>query len=531
MRALTYLLFTQTKNKILAIRKKPGLMILYGFILLFIIFMILFMVFAGDKPINEKYVDGRVLYLFISGFGLLYLYTFTYAGLSTGSTFFTMADVGLLFVAPISSKKILLYGLISAISKAMLASVFIFYQMPNLSNLFGYGFKEIFALFFIYVVMVMFNQILSIGIYIFSNGNENRKNIVRSLLYVFVGILIVAVYLIIRKEQVGIMEAAKLLVDRKWFGYFPVMGWSIIFFKGVISGSIIQVMISLAIFTIISILVISLLTTQDADYYEDVLHSTEVTFQRLRDYKEGRNISSTTNRKIKVKEKDQGLLRGKGAIVIAFKHLLEIKRSSRFVFIDSYTILIAIGVGIYSYYIENEMMSYVALAILIYIQYFITVFGRLKLELIKPYIYMIPETSFKKLVAASISSLLKPCVDSIFIFGVMALAGGVGILQCIFMAFAYIASGTVFVGLTIVYQRVLGGQPNKIAQVFIGIFLMLVAVTPAVITSIIITVYILPEPLQFLSTLPFSVICLIFAFVMFFSCRNLLDVAEYSERM
>jgi hypothetical protein len=489
------------------------------------------MIFAGDNPINDKYVDNRILYLFIGGFGLLYLFTFTYTGLSTGSTFFTMADVGLLFVAPISSKKILIYGLLSAMGKTIFASIFILFQIPNLKRMFGYSFMEILALFFIYALMVLFCQILSIGIYIFSNGNQNRKNLVRSLLYAFIGILIVAVYLIIQNKDVEIMEAAKILVDSKWFGYFPIMGWVIMFFKGVIIGSGIDVLISLIMFSLVSILVISLLTAQDADYYEDVLHSTEVTFQRLRDYKEGRNISSTTNRKIKVKEKDQGLLKGKGAIVIAYKHLLEIKRSSRFVFIDGFTILMAIGVGIYSYYMENDMMSYVALATLIYFQYFLTVFGRLKIELVKPYIYMIPETSFKKLVAASMSSLLKPCVDSVFIFGTMALVGGVSILQCIFMAFAYCASGAVFVGLTIVYQRAFGGQPNKIAQALIGVFLMFVVLSPAVIVSVIITIYLLSEPLQFLSSLPYSIICLILAFIMFFTCRNLLDNPEYSEKM
>lgn len=529
MKALAFLLLTQTKNKILSLRKKPVLMILYGFILLIFIGSVVYLIFAGDKQINKTYADSRIIYLFLSGFGLLYLFTFTYSGLSTGSTFFTMADVGLLFVAPISTKKILFYGLISAFGKAMFTSVFIFYQIPNLKNMFGYGVVEVVALFFIYVILVIFCQILSIGVYIFSNGNKSRKNLVKLLLYILFAFLIMAVFLIIKKENVELMEAVKILVDRSWFGLLPIMGWVIMFFKGVLTGGLLYIVISLALFALSSILCISLLTAHEADYYEDVLQSTEITYQRLIDYKEGRNISSTTNRKVKVKDKEIGFNRGKGAIMFAYKHFLEMKRTSRFIFVDVLTIIITIGVSIGGLSIKNEMSSYIILASVIYLQFFITVFGRLKIELMKPYIFMIPEPSSKKLFAASISSLLKPCVDSVFIFSALAIVGGASIPHCIFMAIAYICSGAVFVGLTIVYQRLLGAQPNQVVQMFIGIFLMLLVFLPAVLISVLFSAFILPGSLQFLSSLPYSIICLILAYIMFLSCGNLLDNTEISE--
>lgn len=529
MKALAYLLLKQTKNKILSIRKKPGLMILYAFIILLIVGSIVFLIFSGDKQANKSYADSRNLYLFLSGFGLLYLSTFTYSGLSTGSTFFSMADVGLLFVSPISPMKILFYGLISAFGKAILSSIFLFYQIPNLKNMFNYGFTELLALFFIYVILVIFCQLLSIGVYIFSNGNERRKNMVKILLYMFFAILIITTFLIIKKENVEFMEAVKILVDRRWFGFLPIVGWVVMFFKGVLAGELIYMVISLALFTLASILFISLLTAHDADYYEDVLLSTETTYQRLIDYKEGRNISATTNRKIKVKDEENGIGKGKGAMVLAYKHLLEMKRGSRFVFVDALTIIMTIGVAVAGYSIKDEMKAYIILATVLYIQYFITVFGRLKIELMKPYIFMIPEPSIKKLFAASISSLLKPCVDALFIFSALAIVGGASILHCIFMAIAYICSGAVFVGLTIVYQRVFGAQPNQFAQVFIGIFLMLLIFSPAVVISILFSVFIIPTSLQFLSSLPYSIICIILAFTMFLSCGNLLDKTEISE--
>lgn len=530
MKALTYLMFTQIKNRILSLRKKPALLILYGIIALIMIGSIVSLIVLNRGQTNKTYYDSRILYLFLLGFGLLYLFTFTYTGLSTGSSFFSMADVGLLFVAPISNKKILVYGLITSIGKTAFASIFIFYQIPNLKSSFGYELTEILALFFIYIVMIMICQILSIGVYIFSNGNQNRKNLVRTILYVFAGLLLVSVYLIMQKENVSLIDAVKILVDSRIFGYVPIVGWMIMFFKGVITGAILQVIVSLVLYTAVGILIISLLTAHEADYYEDVLHSTEVTFQRLQDYKEGRNISASTNRKVKVKDNEKGL-KGRGAFVFASKHLLEMRRGSRLIYIDTFTIISMIGVGITGYYMSSNTSPYIILSILIYIQYFMTIFGRLKIELIKPYIYLIPEASIKKLFAASISSLLKPCIDGVLIFTTLAVVGGAGVLECIFMAIAYVCSGAVFVGLTIVYQRLFGAQPNRVALVFLGLLLMLIIIGPAVVVTILVSTFILPASLSFLSTLPYSVICLIFAFSMFMACGNILDNSEFSGKI
>jgi hypothetical protein len=156
--------------------------------------------------------------------------------------------------------------------------------------------------------------------------------------------------------------------------------------------------------------------------------------------------------------------------------------------------------------------------------------GKLRGELLKPYIYLIPEKSLKKVFAASVTSLIKPCVDGIAMFAVLAVVGGANPLTCLFSAMAYAASGAVFVGLTILYQRILGGQPNKIIQGFIGLGLLAAVMAPAVGISVA-AAYLLPATLNFLCTLPYTVFCLLFAAFMFVVCGNLIDKAEYTGRL
>ncbi|MDF2486709.1 MAG: hypothetical protein K0R46_2877, partial [Herbinix sp.] len=204
MKALSYLMVTRFKNRILSLKRKPAMLVLYLIILACILFSVVILLVTSKNVERTQFADERILLLILSGLGILYLWIFTNTGLSTGSSLFTMPDVGLLFVAPISSKKILIYGLISTLGKSLLGSLFIFYQIGNLKANFGYGFKEIFALFLVFALMVLFCQLLSIGIYIFSNGNPKRKRLVLVLMYSLVGIILLGVFILQKQEQIGV---------------------------------------------------------------------------------------------------------------------------------------------------------------------------------------------------------------------------------------------------------------------------------------------------------------------------------------
>lgn len=529
MKALAYLLVIQLKNRILSLKKKPAYLILYGMIAMMFLIYVFSSIFENDNRRITNYVDERYVFLFLAAFGIFYFTLFVHTGLSTGSTLFSMSDVGLLFVAPISTKKILFYGLISTLGKSMIASVFVIYQIGNLRTYFGYGFMEILAIFIIYTVMTLFCQLISIGVYIYSNGNTFRKTMVKIILYSLIGLLALSVLYQQRISQPGVMEAVLQTINSRWFGYFPVAGWSTMFFQGVVTGNLSSVLIAIALFGCVGIVIISLLTVGKADYYEDVLISTEVTDRMKKAAKDGMKVTDRRARKIKIKDSDTGIRRGKGAIILAYKHLLELKRTSRVPFIDGYTIVITIIVGVIGYNLKVKATVYGILGFLVYIQYFLTVFGKLKQELTKPYIYLIPEKSIKKVLAASVTSLLKPCVDGICIFVVFALVGGTDLFTGIFCALAYASSGAVFVGLTILSQRILGGQPGRLIQIFIGITLIFVVMAPAIALAVA-AAFLLPDYLQFLCTLPFSVFCILVAALIFVTCGNLIDKSEYAGK-
>lgn len=527
MNALIYVMVHTLKNKILLLKKKPALLILYLLIILSGVAMVMFY-FSGLNSNNSNgYADIRILYAIVAAVGLLFAYIFVNVGLSTGGTLFTMADVSLLFVSPISSRRILFYGLIKQMGTALLTSIFIAYQLPNLERAFPVKGIMVAGLFLIYGIIIFFCQLLSMAIYIFSNGKPHRKRLV---LVFFLCILAVvgAVVLVQYSRSGSIIKALMEAVGSTVFGFTPVIGWAVMFIKAIVEQNLLFIILSLGLFIVSTILLIAYFTAGNADYYEDVLLSTEYNFTKLQAAKEGRTLRNT--KKLKVDKEDTGLRKGKGASAIFYKQVVELRRESKWVFIDKYTILAAAGAGIACYFQKSSYMGLVILGILVYLLFIFNIRGRLSLELMKPYIYLVPVKSINKLLAATGTSLLKPFIDGLIIFTVVAIVLKTNPLENLFLAFAYGASGSIFVSFTVLFQRFFGAHPNKILSAFFGIGLFTVLVVPAIVL-VIAGVFLLPPALTFMAALPYIIWSLLITALVFLICGNIFETGEFSGKM
>ncbi|HHT98441.1 MAG TPA: hypothetical protein GXZ90_11185, partial [Clostridiales bacterium] len=192
MKALSYLILKSLKNKVLELMKKPSLLVLYLFVFFVIIIMFVFSAFI--KVDTTKIGDERIIYLIIVSVVFLSVITNVLAGLKSGSTLFDMADVNQVFVAPISSTTVLFYGIIKQAGKVLLSSLFVFYQSVNLKTSFNFGMKEIFTLLLIMILISFSAQFISMFIYIYSNGNEKRKELIKLISLILGVLFIVYIY-------------------------------------------------------------------------------------------------------------------------------------------------------------------------------------------------------------------------------------------------------------------------------------------------------------------------------------------------
>lgn len=523
MRGLIYLILTIMKNRVLSLKKKPGILIAYIICALSFIGILVLSLSDGDNSASlSDFADIRILYGIIAGLGLVLLYTFISTGLSTGGTLFTMSDVSLLFTAPISPVTILIYGLVKQLGTTFLASILILFQYSNLKTSFNISGPGMFSVFFIYATISFLGQLLSIAVYVYTNGNPKRKSLIRNILYlIFIG---VGAFIFLKYRANGnILESLLNVVDSRIFHIIPLAGWATMFIKASMEKDLLFLIIGIGLFVLASIFIILMITAGEADYYEDVLLSTEVAYNKLQVAKEGKIAGS--KKKVKIRKNEVGIGKGNGADTLFYKHLLEMKRSSRFMFFDSYTLLVTIGAGIFSYFMKEEYSGYIILGTLVYILFFFTIMGRLTIELTKPFIYMMPDKSMKKIFAASLTNIIKPFIDGLIIFFVVCLIGKTSPLLNLFFALAYGCSGLLFISFTILSQRFLGGQLNKFIVFMFEIILLMLILAPGLIASVM-AVLSLPETFTFLGTLPYSLWCLFISVIVFLICGNLLDKTE-----
>jgi len=409
MNALLYIIGKSIKNSLLELRKNPGKIILY-LIIISLLVMVITTSFTTrsiiDTPSPIFWFKG-VLFLFIS----LSLVISIKNSLSSGDAIFEMNDVNLLFVSPVSSRKILLYGLVRMVKTAFLAGFFILFQSALLAN-FGFGYGGVLLTFAGYIISVIILTVCSLLIYTITNGNALRKKIVKfSAIALFVPL---AVFLAIQYfKTFDIFLSLETAIKSPFLHFVPVAGWMAGAVTSFLSGELLNGIFFLGLNLILAAGCAMYILFTNPDYYEDVLVATETIFEKKRAISEGSiNSSTLTDRKIKVTK--TGIF-GTGAVSIFGKHIRESFRESRFGFLTLSSGLIVISAVIASFFIRD---LFTIMFILMWIQIIKIGTGRGLKETYTHYIYMIPESSFKKIIWSNMEVIAKTLTESILIFGI-----------------------------------------------------------------------------------------------------------------
>ncbi len=426
MRSLGYLLLTSLKNTLLELRHKPAKLIM----VLALAALICAMPFLGQLQAQNATQHFDLGYLKLAFF--LYLMIFVGAalmsGLSSGSTFFEMNDVNLLFVSPISPRKILLYGLVRMFKTAFWAGFFLLFQYGNIARAFAIGYGAILILLAVFMLCMVVCQILSLLIYSLTNGNPRRKRWVRIVACLaYAPLLAQAVICYLQASTpLGALEA---FVRAPLLNALPIAGWGAGGAILLIGGQTLTGALLLLLSGVVGALMVVVILRANMDYYEDVLVATETAFEKKRAAQEG-NLDATNQRKVKVS--GEGLW-GAGSSALFGKHLRETLRESRLPFIGLPSVFLIAGSIVMSLLLKG--MGLVALLqILMWVQIFLIGTGRGLKETYRHYIYLIPEPPTSKLTWANLELVLRTLIEAVLVFsvaGVVMEAGFSLILLCI----------------------------------------------------------------------------------------------------
>ena len=515
--ALGYLLITRLKAQCREMVRRPARLI---YLLLMV--ALFAVVLLGGGGTGSATRDARELPALAGAFYGLMFAMLVNSGFKHGASMFTLSDANLLFPAPIRPRAVLYYGLFRQLGTSLLLGLFLLFQYSWLHSLYGVNAGGLMLIVVLYGASVFLAQVTAMAVYSLTSMSVRRRRIARCLVYGVPAAFALAV--VARAALSGDLTLASLVAaaDSPLFRLMPVAGWAAGVLQGALTGDLAMLGVYAALTALLLVALVVLIARYNHDYYEDVLRTAEISHSAITAQKEGRMAESAPDR---VKLGKVGLGGGWGASAVYFKHRVEDRRARRYVLSPMSLVFAAIVIGFAFFMRENGALPVFLMAV--YMQMFSEALSRFSWELSKPYIYLIPETSFAKMRAALRQSVTSGLAESLVVFIPAGLILGLDVWTIAALALARWSFTLVYNVDIVAEMRLFGGVSSKILTMLFYFLLMLLIALPGTAAAVALGALGASEAVCYATLAALNVPASLLAL---FLCRNMLQYAELNNR-
>ncbi len=329
------------------------------------------------------------------------------------TSYFSLADINLLFPSPISPKIILLYSIFKTTWKQLLAALFMFLFLSVSLAQIGITLPKMLLGILGYSLFIFSIEPLS-----FIISTLGKKYNLKTIIIFITGIILISISIpmIIEKSIVKGIESDLM-------NFVPLIGWSRAIFMSMFnfnSNFFIYLFLQISFIILINIYILIATT----DYFEDVLSSTENKETYISSRKNGKrtinfNINFNRNRKITIKPNCYGsnAFHWKNKISFIKKDFHYLFGVQTFIFI----ILGVAGILIKQYKFQDIDYSTIFTVLTASILYIYTIFSMragTQEELDMPFFYLIPENNIKKIVSVNKLTIERMMINSMMLFSI-----------------------------------------------------------------------------------------------------------------
>jgi hypothetical protein len=422
MKSLIYITLMSFKNYVIETLHKPARLI-FILLLAFIIITSVAIQFI-EPPNTSDLTDPSILNAIVLAVIAFFSGTIVIAGFKHGSAIFTMGDVNFAFVSPIEPKTILVYGMIRLAKNSLFASVFVLFQGAIISDRFGYGFDAVLIIMLAFTLAMIASQTLSLLIYSFTNMSQKRKTITKLILAALFLPLLISLGVAFLQNGLNIDINAHLIQSPALM-WIPIIGWCTTGVTWLLAGNLLG-WLFFGLNLLLCVGMIVFVTKTNPDYYEDTLVATETLFEQRRAIAEGQINAADNMSKRKIKVDEGGLGKGQGASVFFFKHIRESFRANRLGLWGVSSIVIVVMAVFMAFMFANggvksenlPMLYIILLGIYMFMLIIFIGQGRGLKEMFMHFLYMTPESSFKKIIWSNLEVVFKTFGEAVLMFGI-----------------------------------------------------------------------------------------------------------------
>ena len=167
-----------------------------------------------------------ILELVLGGITLVIFGFYTLTGDKNGSSIFCMADVNLLFSAPMKPQSVLAFRLTAKVGTALLASLYLLFQLPNLASSLSLSVPFVLSLLAAWFIVLIYGRLISVLVYTVASTHANLKKYVTPIVYGAAALIALSFYLYYSSHsEADLVETAFSFFNSPVSHYIPVWGW------------------------------------------------------------------------------------------------------------------------------------------------------------------------------------------------------------------------------------------------------------------------------------------------------------------
>lgn len=519
--ALSYLLAAKIKNNLKNFIKKPARLV-YVIIVLALLGATVIGGSSGASDPDRQVRDLGELTAVLNALLILMFSTTFYSGLQSGGSIFKMTDVNFLFPSPLNKRSILFFALIQQIGTSMLVGIFILFQYTTLHinyDLSGWG---LLLIFLVYSIVVFISQSCAMFLYTFISDSDKKKSIAKRVFLALIILLVAYVGVGVLQNRENILPSLVEYGNSLPVKLFPFAGWLGAFAEGMLTADYPVAVMWFALSAAAFGAAVYAISASKREYYEDVIASAETMQSAIVSAKEG-VAPEAAPRHIRVGK--TGIGKGEGAPVIFYKHMLENRRSASFVLSPTSLIFALMSIAFAFFFRKAGLL--VVFGITAYAQVISVTGGRFARELMKPYVYLMPEPPLKKMIWTLMESMPTSLLEGIIIFVPVTVIMGAGPLEGFLCIVARLSFAAVFISGNLLIERIWGGELSKVAGVFLYFIVNIILCVPGIVLAAVLSLSGAIVGSAVVTALLALTVCNIpVAILVLFLCRNALQYSE-----
>lgn len=352
----------------------------------------------GDVAMVKDYVEAAVALIFLA-----ILLWGLYSGSKNGTDIFQMADVNLLFTAPMKPQSVLMFRLSFQMAAAIAASLYLVFQIPNLVINAGLGATAVVAMFAGYIMLLIFQRLMVVLSYTVFTTHERLKQYVVPFIWTFLGVLVVVLAVVFFAVDRNPYSLVQMTFAGHWMRCVPLLGW----YKGMImcavNGQLLPFLGYLLLLVAGIVVLIFLIWHIKADFYEDALASAGRNAQIQEAAKEGRTaVAKKRSKRIQ----RTGSFGGEGASTFFTKEVYCRRRMAKFGFITNtmlFYLVVSVLLSVFTVRLMESHSFMLGGCVILAILFFRNFGNPIAQETAMNWLYLVPDSPYKKVFFAMLA--------------------------------------------------------------------------------------------------------------------------------